>query len=176
MKKILFVLVILSLVGFVAFAEEISSDDLTIYGKVSAPLVPVQLTVTPSTSLSSPIDLKGSAVKSTGAGVKVGEWKLEFEQHVGDGSESYTITYTHGDLESTGFESIEYLVYEQTGDHPLVAKEGEDNDTEVVVNNPGGSSVTKSVYIKLTEEYSDNVDQMPAADYDSTITIALTGN
>lgn len=175
-KKILFVLVILSLVGFVGFAAEtLDSKDLAVYGFIPAPEASAELEVESSLT-GKGINLKENVdVQSDGSGVLVGQWKLTTYNQAG--GEVYNIEYSYGTLESDNTnKSLAFNVYERAGTNGTPVSKATGDDTEITALQ-GTNSLVRLVYVKLTSDASDDVLDFPAADdYTATITLNLIGS
>ncbi len=169
MKKILVMFMLLTVLIFSLSAE---SRSLTVLGVLANG--DVTFSATPVDAVR--VDLTSDTVKSTGAGVKIGDYSVS---RVRGGSLQFSMSYTYGPLTDqdpavTTPEEIDIvLLVDDTDDGTNNPTEHASGSTSLLFNGSGGFSVTKEVLFRFTTTGDSDLETAPASDYNSDVTLTL---
>ena len=160
MKKILVMILLVSVVLVSVFADPIGTDSISVWGKIGEDIVSFE-----ATKEHERIDLKNNLdVQPDGNGVKVGSWVFIADNQNEAGS--YTVGYTTTPMTS-GSTQIHFNIVDTVDDVVSVVS---------MYNFPttiGNNEISKDIYIRLVNAITDE----PSGDsYNGAITFTLTSN
>jgi hypothetical protein len=160
MKKILVMILLVSVVLVSVFADPIGTDSISVWGKIGEGVVSFE-----ATKEHERIDLKNNLdVQPDGNGVKVGSWVFIADNQNEAGS--YTVGYTTTPMTS-GSTQIHFNIVDTVDDVVSVVS---------MYNFPttiGNNEISKDIYIRLVNAITDE----PSGDsYNGEITFTLTSN
>ncbi|MGI6433105.1 MAG: hypothetical protein ACOXZ4_04500 [Sphaerochaetaceae bacterium] len=163
MKKILVTILLLSVVLFAAFAENVGSGSLNVYGKIGEGTA--SFTVNQTNSV--PIDLiNNEDVQPEGDGVVLGSWVFLATNQAG--VRNYTVNYATTDLSSGSLTPIPFEVIELDDGTPVPLVDGKTGFDATAGNN----NITRDIAVKLLDAIAPGAPA--SANYTGSITVTLT--